>query len=103
MITDMGVPSKPYIPCPNYMNHRVIIDELSEIKEQLEAEGAARGGFYGWIEMFQGPRGLSYRIVLGVSLQTFQQLTGASHFFYYDTYTEGTTKKDAMVPYNREP
>ncbi|BCS27480.1 uncharacterized protein APUU_60528A [Aspergillus puulaauensis] len=70
-------------------NHRVIIDELSGIKDQLEAESAARGGFYGWIEMFQGPR-MSYRIILGVALQAFQQLTGANYFFYYE----------AMVPYN---
>ncbi|KAL4955054.1 hypothetical protein BDW69DRAFT_161739 [Aspergillus filifer] len=65
-------------------NHRVIIEELTEVKEQLEAESASKGGFYGWIEMFQGPRML-YRIILGIVLQTLQQLTGANYFFYYGT------------------
>lgn len=47
---------------------------------------------YGWIEMFQGPR-MSYRIILGVALQVFQQLTGANYFFYYGTYAERTIKR----------
>ncbi|KAL3477838.1 general substrate transporter [Aspergillus californicus] len=64
--------------------HRVILQELIEIKEQLEAESAARGGFQGLIKMFQGPR-MRYRIVLGVVLQALQQLTGANYFFYYGT------------------
>ncbi|KAL5360815.1 general substrate transporter [Aspergillus floccosus] len=65
-------------------NHRVIIDELAEIKEQLDAETAGKGGWHGWIEMFQGPR-MPYRIFLGVTLQALQQLTGANYFFYYGT------------------
>ncbi|KAL4919393.1 general substrate transporter [Aspergillus aurantiobrunneus] len=65
-------------------NHQVIIEELTEIKEQLEAESASKGGLYGWLEMFQGPRML-YRIILGVVLQALQQLTGANYFFYYGT------------------
>ncbi|GAB1217051.1 hypothetical protein ATERTT37_006273 [Aspergillus terreus] len=65
-------------------NHRVIIDELAEIKEQLDAESAGKGGWHGWIEMFQGPR-MPYRIFLGVTLQALQQLTGANYFFYYGT------------------
>ncbi|KAL4933604.1 sugar porter family MFS transporter [Aspergillus undulatus] len=65
-------------------NHRVIIEELAEVKEQLEAESAAKGGFLGWVEMFQGPRML-YRIILGIILQALQQLTGANYFFYYGT------------------
>ncbi|KAL5001415.1 general substrate transporter [Aspergillus recurvatus] len=65
-------------------NHRTIIEELTEIREQLEAESASKGGFLGWIEMFQGPRML-YRITLGIVLQALQQLTGANYFFYYGT------------------
>ncbi|KAI9370012.1 general substrate transporter [Aspergillus egyptiacus] len=65
-------------------SHRVIMQELNEIKEQLEAESGSKSGFAGWIEMFQGPR-MRYRIILGVVLQAFQQLTGANYFFYYGT------------------
>ncbi|KAL2837516.1 hypothetical protein BJY01DRAFT_220887 [Aspergillus pseudoustus] len=64
--------------------HRVIVQELAEIKEQLEAESASRGGIRGFIEMFQGPR-MRYRIILGIVLQALQQLTGANYFFYYGT------------------
>ncbi|KAF9884110.1 hexose transporter hxt1 [Aspergillus nanangensis] len=65
-------------------SHRVIQDELAEIKDQLEAENAGRGGWHGWVEMWQGPR-MPYRIFLGVALQALQQLTGANYFFYYGT------------------
>jgi SP family sugar:H+ symporter-like MFS transporter len=63
-------------------NHRVIVHEIIEIQEQLDAEKGSRGGIYGWVEMFQAPR-MPYRIVLGVVLQALQQLTGANYFFYY--------------------
>jgi SP family sugar:H+ symporter-like MFS transporter len=63
-------------------NHRVIVHEILEIQEQLDAEKGAKGGWHGWIEMFQAPR-MPYRIVLGVVLQALQQLTGANYFFYY--------------------
>lgn len=63
-------------------SHREVVHEILEIQEQLDAEKAAKGGWRGWIEMFQAPR-MSYRIVLGVVLQAFQQLTGANYFFYY--------------------
>lgn len=63
-------------------NHRMIVHEVTEIQEQLEAEKGAQGGWHGWVEMFQAPRML-YRIILGMALQAFQQLTGANYFFYY--------------------
>lgn len=63
-------------------NHRVIVHEIAEIQEQLDAEKGSRGGIRGWLEMFQAPR-MAYRIVLGVVLQALQQLTGANYFFYY--------------------
>ncbi|KAJ5114568.1 hypothetical protein NUU61_000327 [Penicillium alfredii] len=65
-------------------NHRVIVHEILEIQEQLEAEQGLKGGWHGWIEMFQAPR-MPYRIVLGMVLQALQQLTGANYFFYYGT------------------
>jgi len=63
-------------------NHRVIIQELSEVKEQFDAEMASKDE--PWYEMFRAPRML-YRIVLGIGLQALQQLTGANYFFYYGT------------------
>lgn len=63
-------------------NHRVIVHEILEIQEQLEAEKGSRGGMYGWVEMMQAPR-MPYRIALGMVLQALQQLTGANYFFYY--------------------
>ncbi|KUM58538.1 hypothetical protein ACN42_g8612 [Penicillium freii] len=65
-------------------NHRVIVHEIAEIQEQLDAEQGARGGIRGWLEMFKAPR-MAYRIILGVVLQALQQLTGANYFFYYGT------------------
>lgn len=65
-------------------NHKVIVEELAEIKDQLEAEKGAPRGLRGLFEMFQGPR-MKYRLALGVALQAFQQLTGANYFFYYGT------------------
>ncbi|KAJ5122836.1 Major facilitator superfamily domain general substrate transporter [Penicillium atrosanguineum] len=65
-------------------NHRVIVHEVLEIQDQLDAEKGSRGGWHGWIEMFQAPR-MPYRILLGMTLQMFQQLTGANYFFYYGT------------------
>ena len=63
-------------------NHRVVAEELAEIKEKHEEELLQSGE--PWYRMFTGPRML-YRIALGVSLQALQQLTGANYFFYYGT------------------
>ncbi|KAL3479694.1 general substrate transporter [Aspergillus californicus] len=61
-------------------NHRVIIQELAEIQAQLDAETTEQK----WHEFITAPR-MFYRIVLGIFLQAFQQLTGANYFFYYGT------------------
>jgi SP family sugar:H+ symporter-like MFS transporter len=37
----------------------------------------------GWIDCFSPKRKTLYRTLLGMSLQTLQQLTGANYFFYY--------------------
>ncbi|XHG05203.1 hypothetical protein AWENTII_008450 [Aspergillus wentii] len=66
------------------LNHRVIIKDLAEMKEQLDAEMTSQGGWHAWVEMFQGSR-MCYRIMLGVVLRALQQLTGANYFFYYGT------------------
>lgn len=62
--------------------HPDVQRELREIKEKLDAERAG-GGKHPWYEIFTGPR-MAYRILLGITLQALQQLTGAN-FFYYGT------------------
>ena|ERR1700760_1027592 len=54
-------------------DHREVAREIKEIREKLEAESV--GGKQKTYEIFTGPRML-YRVLLGVSLQALQQLTG---------------------------
>jgi SP family sugar:H+ symporter-like MFS transporter len=63
-------------------NHRVVAQEMSDMKQKLEEELA--NGDAPWQEVFTGPRML-YRILLGIALQSLQQLTGANFIFYYGT------------------
>ncbi|KAI0152638.1 general substrate transporter [Xylariaceae sp. FL1272] len=66
-------------------NHYAIYTQMREIEEKLKAESTVKSGFIaGYGEAFRAPR-MSYRILLGVALQMFQQLTGANYFFYYGT------------------
>ncbi|KAH8431088.1 sugar porter family MFS transporter [Aspergillus melleus] len=61
-------------------NHRLINQELEEIQQQLDAESQEQV----WHEFITAPR-MFYRVVLGMVLQSLQQLTGANYFFYYGT------------------
>jgi len=63
-------------------NHRVVAEELAEIKEKHDDELLHKNTK--WYEMFTAPR-MAYRLALGVGLQALQQLTGANYFFYYGT------------------
>ncbi|EEH41686.2 high-affinity hexose transporter HXT6 [Paracoccidioides lutzii Pb01] len=63
-------------------NHRQLHVELEEIRLKYEEEKSAKE--QPWYEIFIAPR-MAYRLVLGVSLQALQQLTGANYFFYYGT------------------
>ncbi|EME44763.1 hypothetical protein DOTSEDRAFT_72271 [Dothistroma septosporum NZE10] len=65
------------------INHWEVQREMKEIKEKYDAEFAG-GGKHVWYEIFTGPR-MAYRVMLGVTLQALQQLTGANFFFYYGT------------------
>ncbi|KAK6080387.1 High-affinity fructose transporter ght6-like protein 1 [Seiridium cupressi] len=66
-------------------NHYAIHIQMEEIRTKLQAETVDEGGpIKGMLNMFRGPR-MSYRIVIGMLLQMFQQLTGANYFFYYGT------------------
>ena len=63
-------------------SHREVRRELREIKEKFDAE--SHGGGHPWYEIFTGPR-MTYRTLLGIVMQSLQQLTGANFFFYYGT------------------
>lgn len=60
--------------------HNILKKETDEITQAIEASS----GHHPWHEAITGPRML-YRILLGMGLQMFQQLTGANYFFYYGT------------------
>ncbi|UPK94625.1 hypothetical protein LCI18_005560 [Fusarium solani-melongenae] len=68
-------------------NHWAIHTQMEEIESKLQAEKAIKektNPVSEFIAMFKAPR-MAYRIFIGVSLQMFQQLTGANYFFYYGT------------------
>ncbi|KAL4783630.1 general substrate transporter [Aspergillus varians] len=61
-------------------NHRVVLQEMKDMKDKLDEEHAA--GKAPWHEVITGPRML-YRTLLGIALQSLQQLSGANFIFYY--------------------
>lgn len=65
--------------------------ELDQIRMKLEEEKLS--GKAKLIEIFTGPRML-YRTIIGVVLQSGQQLTGANFFFYYGTTVFAATGLD---------
>jgi len=66
-------------------NHYSIVVQMEEIEAKVVAESKVKGGPISEIvSMFRAPR-VAYRVALGMSLQMFQQLTGANYFFYYGT------------------
>ncbi|KAI5459061.1 general substrate transporter [Mariannaea sp. PMI_226] len=66
-------------------NHWAIHTQMEEIETKFRAEKIVKGNpFTEFIGMFRAPR-MAYRIFIGVTLQMFQQLTGANYFFYYGT------------------
>ncbi|KAL6876808.1 general substrate transporter [Trichoderma novae-zelandiae] len=66
-------------------NHWAVHTQIVEIERKLRAEDKLKTGpIQEFVGMFKAPR-MAYRIALGVTLQMFQQLTGANYFFYYGT------------------
>ncbi|KAJ3541164.1 hypothetical protein NM208_g4742 [Fusarium decemcellulare] len=64
-------------------NHWAIHTQMEEIESKLKAEKTVKGNpISEFVTMFRAPR-MAYRIFIGMSLQMFQQLTGANYFFYY--------------------
>ncbi|KXT18611.1 hypothetical protein AC579_9838 [Pseudocercospora musae] len=65
-------------------NHYSIHVELEEIEQKLRAEQVQGSALQEWYRMLFAPK-MAHRILLGMGLQMFQQLTGANYFFYYGT------------------
>ncbi|GJJ10398.1 hypothetical protein Clacol_004624 [Clathrus columnatus] len=78
------------------LHHPSVRRELKEIKQSIEADKLLRKAT--WFECFRGDNKLRYRTLLGMSLQSFQQLTGANYFFYYGaTVFKGVGISDSFV------
>ncbi|KAH8105333.1 general substrate transporter [Cristinia sonorae] len=54
--------------------------EVAEMRAALEYERNIKAG---WVDCFKPRDKQLYRTLLGMTLQMFQQLTGANYFFYY--------------------
>ncbi|KAJ5407846.1 Low-affinity glucose transporter HXT1 [Penicillium cosmopolitanum] len=76
-------------------NHRVVAQEMADMKHKLDEEKNA--GNAAWHEILTGPR-MFYRTMLGIALQSLQQLTGANFIFYYGTSIfQGVGLSDSFV------
>ncbi|EDO15832.1 hypothetical protein Kpol_1057p20 [Vanderwaltozyma polyspora DSM 70294] len=61
----------------------IVIHEMEEIMAGVEAERAA--GSASWAELFVTKGKIFHRVLMGVMIQSLQQLTGNNYFFYYGT------------------
>lgn len=68
------------IPVKEAEGNRYVQAEVDEIVNQIEAEKRFKAG---WLDCFKPRNKTLYRTLLGMSLQSLQQLTGANYFFYY--------------------
>mgnify|MGYP003365445128 CR=1 FL=1 len=59
------------------------LQEVNRIIDAIETEALA--GNATWGELFTGKPKIFYRLVMGIMLQSLQQLTGDNYFFYYGT------------------
>lgn len=62
------------------MSHPVVSKEIEQIRNHVQYESKMKGG---WLDCFSLKDKILYRTLLGMSLQSLQQLTGANYFFYY--------------------
>lgn len=65
------------------MDSPFIVSELEILVDAIELERNA--GNASWGELFTGKPKIFYRLVVGIVLQSLQQLTGDNYFFYYGT------------------
>lgn len=75
-------------------NHRCIAQEMQDMKDKFDEEQGA--GDVAWHEIFTGPR-MCYRTILGVVLQSLQQLTGANFIFYFGNSIFSTIGLDSYI------
>lgn len=75
-------------------NHRCIAQEMQDMKDKFEEENKA--GKATWHEIFTGPRML-HRTILGIVLQSLQQLTGANFIFYFGNSIFSTIGLDSYI------
>ncbi|TFK80912.1 general substrate transporter [Polyporus arcularius HHB13444] len=68
------------VPIEEADHHRFVHRELEEMQSAIEFESKEK---VGWVECFNPRRKSLYRTLLCMTLQMFQQLTGANYFFYY--------------------
>ncbi|KAI6015215.1 general substrate transporter [Pisolithus orientalis] len=68
------------IPASEADKHNFLRREAEGIKQNVEYEKHTKGG---WVDCFKPKDKILYRTLLGMSLQSLQQLTGANYFFYY--------------------
>ncbi|PKI85573.1 hypothetical protein MVES1_000710 [Malassezia vespertilionis] len=62
-------------------SNEFVLSEFYDIKKEVLDEMQAEKK--GWIDCFRTENKTLYRTILGIALQTGQQLTGANYFFYY--------------------
>jgi len=75
--------------------NRFVVTEVDEIYNQIESERRLAAG---WLACFRPGNKTLYRTLLGMSLQSFQQLTGANYFFYYGaTVFQGVGVSDSYI------
>ncbi|KAK7047612.1 hypothetical protein VNI00_006380 [Paramarasmius palmivorus] len=75
----------------------VVIREVEEIRSRAEYEKQFVG-HAGWIDCFKPGNKILYRTLLGMALQSLQQLTGANYFFYYGaTVFESVGLRDSFI------
>ncbi|KAK0471387.1 general substrate transporter [Armillaria novae-zelandiae] len=68
------------IPRSEAKSDPIVVREVEEIRSNVEYEKNFAGG---WLDCFKPGNKILYRTLLGMALQSFQQLTGANYFFYY--------------------
>lgn len=60
-----------------------VLEEIEKISSAIEKEREEGNAI--WMELIKGQPHLFSRLIIGIALQSLQQLTGVNYFFYYST------------------